>query len=276
VQARRPVARGGLSAAAARSTVRARLGRGAGQGARCLRRGARRPAVEGVEEPVFYRGEQVGTRRKYDSRLLLAHLARLDKLQEDEAALADAGRFDELLARIAGDELPEDMESEDGVLPLDRERLAVRWGYYADAAQRELHAEAEADEEDAAEADDDTDDYDDEDDEDFDEAAEMARMDERVAAYRRGVADGEREWDKWFAQVCSRVDRATGWSDEPPAPGLPGGLPLPRRECARDLPSFTPRTVSNVSTSALARSLAGPAKGFVAPPPLRSLRQAMR
>jgi hypothetical protein len=37
-------------------------------------------AIDGVEEPVFYRGEQVGMRRKYDSRLLLAHLARLDKL----------------------------------------------------------------------------------------------------------------------------------------------------------------------------------------------------
>lgn len=35
-------------------------------------------ALEGVEEPVFYRGEQVGSRWRFDARLLLAHLARLD------------------------------------------------------------------------------------------------------------------------------------------------------------------------------------------------------
>ena len=57
-------------------------------------------AIEGVEEPIYHRGELVGTRRRYDTRLLLAHIARLDKLLEDEAAQTDAGRFDELLARM--------------------------------------------------------------------------------------------------------------------------------------------------------------------------------
>ena len=48
-------------------------------------------ALDGVEEAVFYHGEEVATRRRYDSRLLLAHLARLDRLAEraDLAALAD-------------------------------------------------------------------------------------------------------------------------------------------------------------------------------------------
>jgi hypothetical protein len=46
-------------------------------------------ALLGVEEPVFYRGEQVGVRRRYDTRLLLAHMARLDALA-DESAMADA------------------------------------------------------------------------------------------------------------------------------------------------------------------------------------------
>lgn len=39
-------------------------------------------AVNGVEEKVFYHGEEIATRRRYDSRLLLAHLARLDRLAE--------------------------------------------------------------------------------------------------------------------------------------------------------------------------------------------------
>lgn len=36
-------------------------------------------AIHGWQEPVFYRGQQVAVRRRYDARLLLAHLARLDK-----------------------------------------------------------------------------------------------------------------------------------------------------------------------------------------------------
>jgi len=39
-------------------------------------------ALNGVEEAVFYHGEEVATRRRYDTRLLLAHLARLDRLAD--------------------------------------------------------------------------------------------------------------------------------------------------------------------------------------------------
>src|SRR5689334_12953216 len=46
-------------------------------------------AIDGVEEPIFYGGELVGTRRRYDTRLLLAHMARLDRIC-DERADADA------------------------------------------------------------------------------------------------------------------------------------------------------------------------------------------
>src|SRR5687768_1669139 len=42
-------------------------------------------ALEGIEEDVWYRGEVVGTRRRYDNRLLLAHMARLDALAGDKA-----------------------------------------------------------------------------------------------------------------------------------------------------------------------------------------------
>src|SRR6478609_3787772 len=31
-------------------------------------------AIDGVEEPIWHHGKQVGTRRRYDTRLLLAHL----------------------------------------------------------------------------------------------------------------------------------------------------------------------------------------------------------
>lgn len=57
-------------------------------------------AIHGVEEIVFYRGEEVGRRRRFDARLLLAHLARLDARADDPATLRHAERFDELLGAI--------------------------------------------------------------------------------------------------------------------------------------------------------------------------------
>lgn len=66
-------------------------------------------AIEGIEEEIYYRGEVVGTRRRYDSRLLLAHLARLDAVArpEDVQVQSDAAHFDSLLLDIgAGRDLP--------------------------------------------------------------------------------------------------------------------------------------------------------------------------
>ncbi|MDE2404144.1 MAG: hypothetical protein KGM17_05445 [Sphingomonadales bacterium] len=59
-------------------------------------------ALNGVEEAVFHRGEQVGTRLRHDSRLLLAHLARLDERADAPLAVHHAARFDELLALLGG------------------------------------------------------------------------------------------------------------------------------------------------------------------------------
>jgi hypothetical protein len=74
-------------------------------------------AIHGVEEDVWYRGELVGTRRKYDARLLLAHMARLDKLAEDVCARDDAARFDELLALVGGEQADDGCErDEDGLV----------------------------------------------------------------------------------------------------------------------------------------------------------------
>ncbi|CAO1654872.1 hypothetical protein [Parasphingorhabdus sp. NYA22] len=57
-------------------------------------------AIEGVEEEVFYHGEVVATRRRYDSRLLLAHLARLDKIAAQIPAQRGAARFGDMLDAI--------------------------------------------------------------------------------------------------------------------------------------------------------------------------------
>ena len=69
-------------------------------------------ALNGVEETIFYRGEAVGSRVRFDARLLLAHLARLDAHADQAAADPASGiaaRFDEYLAELhhAGEAGPE-------------------------------------------------------------------------------------------------------------------------------------------------------------------------
>jgi hypothetical protein len=65
-------------------------------------------AIDGIEEKVFYHGEEVATRTRYSDRLLLAHLARLDRLVEDPRASAFAEDWDASLARFeAGEAQPE-------------------------------------------------------------------------------------------------------------------------------------------------------------------------
>jgi len=58
-------------------------------------------AIDGIEEQVLYHGEVVATRRRYDARLLLAHLARLDKLTEDARTRAFADDYEGALERFA-------------------------------------------------------------------------------------------------------------------------------------------------------------------------------
>ena len=58
-------------------------------------------AIDGVEEVVWFRGEEVGRRVRYSDRLLLAHLARLDKLTEDARARAFADDIEGALERFA-------------------------------------------------------------------------------------------------------------------------------------------------------------------------------
>ncbi len=238
-------------------------------------------AIDGVEEQVWHRGELVGSRRRYDARLLLAHLARLDRLADEEAAGEDAGRFDELVARIAGADMPEGLRSDDGVLPLPREQavrqaereaeLSERWSEEEDGFgnawddEEEDECDWEEDEEERLER----------------EAAELAqaeaerraieREDRINAAAARGRELGEAKWDGWHDLACGVVDEAAGWPASPTAAGLPGSGDPPPPFLARGLPhcgaatagepmgrKFPPCTVSTVSTSALTRALAGP------------------
>ena len=57
-------------------------------------------AMRGVEEEVWYHGEHVGTRRRFSDRLLLAHLARLDRMRTDARIERLAEDFDAMLTRL--------------------------------------------------------------------------------------------------------------------------------------------------------------------------------
>ena len=57
-------------------------------------------AINGVEEVVYYHGQEVATRRRFDARLLLAHLARLDRLEGDGYVAEVSEDFDRALARF--------------------------------------------------------------------------------------------------------------------------------------------------------------------------------
>ncbi|MEZ5692815.1 MAG: hypothetical protein R3D99_03000 [Altererythrobacter sp.] len=75
-------------------------------------------AVHGVEEPLFYHGEEIGHRRRYSDRLLLAHLARLDKVEaKPEVEVALAGLDDAIEALGRGEELREEIPETKPVHP---------------------------------------------------------------------------------------------------------------------------------------------------------------
>ena len=57
-------------------------------------------ALNGVQEVVYYHGEEVATRTRYDSRLLLAHLARLDRIAGTAGVHATVRDFDREVERL--------------------------------------------------------------------------------------------------------------------------------------------------------------------------------
>ena len=60
-------------------------------------------ALNGVAETVYYRGEEVATRVRYDTRLLLAHLQRLDRIGDTHDVRMAVKDFD---ARVEELRLP--------------------------------------------------------------------------------------------------------------------------------------------------------------------------
>ncbi|MBX7481128.1 hypothetical protein [Qipengyuania qiaonensis] len=228
-------------------------------------------AIEGVEEQIYYRGELVGTRRRYDARLLLAHLARLDALADEEGAGADASRFDELLASVAGG-------AED--LPPERKDAIVE----AAEAARENYREAELD---AFYGSQEIDDREDDDDSPLDEVDVEyfgALEEECDEIAERARASAEQEWDLRLANTFDSIDALCGWPGSPTAPGLPCrsedarpdpaaiaaaialACPQPAAEPSAEREFSFLGTVSTVSTSALARTLAGPPPGYAMTP----------
>ena len=187
-------------------------------------------AIDGIEEEVWHRGEVVGTRRRYDNRLLLAHVARLDRLAEaNPQAEADAGRFDELLARVAGVEIPEGLASRDAVLPVTRfehvreacdEAERAEWRAFADLERRRQDEGGDG--------------YVDEDDPEWN-----ALEAEAAEAWDEARAGAAAEWDAWFDEACATVDHL---------------LAQPSTR-----PGFEPGTLSTLSTSPSAAAV--PAAG---------------
>ncbi len=138
-------------------------------------------AIGGIEEPIYYRGELVGVRRRFDTRLLLAHIARLDQLTADHED--DPARFDELLAIVAGEAVPAVLVGGDADLPPDFDR-------HVEAAVRAVRRAKEAE---------------------LPYERARARDEERrriIDAAARQARDAAGDaWTAWFEQACAAVDR---------------------------------------------------------------------
>ena len=91
-------------------------------------------AIDGVEEQVWYHGEVVATRHRFDSRLLLAHLARLDRLTADTKVEAFAGDFEAALDRFGeGSDTPEVPPP-----PEKKKKTPGQWSKRSTAAEKKV------------------------------------------------------------------------------------------------------------------------------------------
>jgi hypothetical protein len=195
-------------------------------------------ATEGIEEEVWNRGEMVGTRRRFDARLLLAHIARLDKQVENAGIEAgmDAARFDAILAAIAGAEVPSELRDEHDEVALGREcaveAAADEAREAAEAAWAERLAAAENADEDGAP----------------DDECRAVHESELEAAVAHARGEAGARWDAWFREACAAVDTVL---EGRPAPEPKRDAPVASatREAAPQPPVSSPRTVSEVSVS---------------------------
>ena len=84
-------------------------------------------ALNGWEEAVFYHGEEVARRRRYSDRLLLAHLARLDRLEARPDIAAGLATLDTAIKSLSrGEALAEPVSPQDRVPPVPSRRDAGR------------------------------------------------------------------------------------------------------------------------------------------------------
>jgi hypothetical protein len=176
-------------------------------------------ATEGIEEEIWYRGQRTGTKVRFDTRLLLAHLGRLDRLADEAAAAHDAGRFDQLLACVAGEQAPPEILPEDDPVPDNRGAVTEaaaecalnepmsEWGKTDDAADFGEEAEGWTSE----------------------QADAFVADRQASAANARTVAGAL--WDEWAARAVARVDSMIVDEYWCTLPGLPGS-PLPDADAA--------------------------------------------
>ncbi len=171
-------------------------------------------ALDGVREQVWHRGELVGEKVRFDTRLLLAHLARLDARAADPQALAHAERFDEILALVAGETYPAHMADEgdgahepDPFLPMARHRYPLERACAVGQAARRAAEEAEAARQ------------------DYVDERQLARdAEDRALWAAQDVAAVE--WDRWAGRVGAVADAlaadeepvVTPWEDEADMP----------------------------------------------------------
>jgi hypothetical protein len=220
-------------------------------------------AINGTSETIYYRGEAVGRRVRFDSRLLLAHIARLDAhYAEAERGRETAARFDEFLEALLGGEADAaELATSEGWTP----RRASRADHIAKALRQTEHALLADDEPepDAAQSGNE-DAYDDDDDEDAAALEEAAAYDEQgwaewnalfVAAKAEARAAAAAVWDAAAAERHARIDALTAEADAdawlapiPPAyevKSLPEEVLWPKRF---PWPEWVPCTVSTMST----------------------------
>jgi hypothetical protein len=106
-------------------------------------------ALNGVQEVVFYHGEEVATRTRYDSRLLLAHLARLDRLAVTYGVAKAAEEFDTRLEWLARGPIDDDLCDEDYEEEDYEEEYEEDYGEDDAAEDEDCYARAEAEDGDA-------------------------------------------------------------------------------------------------------------------------------
>jgi hypothetical protein len=125
-------------------------------------------ALNGVQEVVFYHGEEVATRTRHDARLLLAHLGRLDRLASTTNVTRAAEDFDAQLEKLRNPPQLVDWDDDPSDWYDYGDRTTDCWGYPVgnhdedegdDYADEDDHAEndcdrdqAEADADDGADA----------------------------------------------------------------------------------------------------------------------------